>query len=99
MNKEDLEKYIEESKFLYPYDNDPPFTHEEEAYRRGYSQGFAAARNKQNQTLSVEEIYAWRNSKAPTCPPGSKWAGKLTHPEIKDEEFFIVKLQNEENFE
>jgi hypothetical protein len=53
----------------------PIYNHsqEEEAYRRGYSQGFFAARH--NPEVEVGEVMAWRGSPERTCPPGSGMAG------------------------
>lgn len=47
---------------------------EEEAYRRGYAQGFFASRNSPD--VSIQEVQAWRHSDKKTCPPGSAWEGR-----------------------
>ena len=57
----------------YKEDDKITFTEAEESFRRGYSQGFYAARN--NPSLSVKEILVWRHSKEDTAPPGSGMAG------------------------
>ena len=46
------------------------FNAEEEAYRRGYSQGFMAGRNTET---TWDEIMRWRHidTDEKSCPPGS----------------------------
>lgn len=65
----------------------------EESYRRGFSQGFLAAR--ENEDITVKEVYRWRHSKELTAPPGSILAGKVLSGLKKNEEhrFFINKLK------
>lgn len=53
------------------------FTAEEEAYRRGYSQGFYAARTRSD--VDYEIVYAWRHSEEQTCPPGSGFENQHIH--------------------
>lgn len=69
------------------------FTKEEEAYRRGYSQGFIAARR--NPELDWNEVYAWRHGNQDTCPPGSQMEGVYLKGlrENCKEDFFINKLE------
>ena len=57
---------------------------EEQAYRRGYSQGFYTARN--NPDVSFLEVNAWRYSDELTHPPGSLYEGKnySNKPDIDD---------------
>jgi hypothetical protein len=47
---------------------------EERAYRRGYRQGFAAAKN--NPDLKISEVIEWSDGNRPINPPGSHFAGK-----------------------
>jgi hypothetical protein len=51
----------------------PPLTSEEESYRRGYCHGFIAA---QRTTVTLKEIYAWRNSREESVAPGSQFDKK-----------------------
>lgn len=69
------------------------FSEKEESYRRGYSQGFLAARK--NPDISIQEVYAWRNSDDETAPPGSCFEGQYMHGLKKNEQhrFFIDRLK------
>lgn len=66
---EDWQKWAES----YKEEDTVVFSDAEESFRRGYSQGFYAARN--NPDLSVKEIQIWRHSREDTAPPGSGMAG------------------------
>lgn len=57
----------------YEEEDKVQFSDAEESFRRGYSQGFYAARN--HPELSVKEIQIWRHSREDTAPPGSGMAG------------------------
>lgn len=69
------------------------FSQEELAYRRGYSQGFLAAR--ENPDLTVQQIYDWRHSFDQTAPPGSCFEGKFMQGLTKEtkNEFFMNIIQ------
>lgn len=62
---------ISEFKELNIEDN--KLNENEESYRRGYAQGFAAARRNEN--LTQEEVNKWRHSNLCTAPPGSGLEG------------------------
>ncbi len=47
----------------------------EESFRRGYSQGFYAARNSPSTTIN--EIKTWRASPEEKAPPGLNMAGMV----------------------
>jgi hypothetical protein len=64
---------LKEIALSYKEEDEVAFSMEEEAYRRGYEQGFYAARNKPELTLS--EVQIWRHSREDTAPPGSGMAG------------------------
>ena len=69
-NKIMLELYFKEEAHK-PIDDHSP---EEEAYRRGYCQGFFAARNRPD--VDTGEGRAWRGSPERVCPPGSFMEGQ-----------------------
>ena len=45
--------------------------HEEDCYRRGYSQGFFNARHPENKHLTYQDVLEWRNDPSQDHPPGS----------------------------
>jgi hypothetical protein len=67
----------------------------EEAYRRGYSQGFAAAITNECTPSNIYEVYEWRNSVELTAPPYSGLAGLKLHGLTEEEEHrhFINQLE------
>ena len=71
----------------------PIFTEEEEAYRRGYSQGFEAALRRPDVTLN--DVYCWRFSCAETAPPGSYFENQYLSGLTKDDphRFFLNRLK------
>jgi len=67
----DLKKVVEQSKDMLKCKVN--LTESEESYRRGYAQGFAAARRCSE--LKQFEVDCWRYSDELTAPPGSGMAG------------------------
>lgn len=74
------EKFL---KWAKSYENEDKinFTEEEHAYRRGYSQGFAAA--CQRLDVTIQEVNLWADSKDATCPPGTPMEGTYLPGVIK----------------
>lgn len=66
-NKE-IKELVDSMPVEFPYEKISP---EEEAYRRGYSQGFAFAINRECTQKDIQKVYAWRNNPAPMGPPFS----------------------------
>ena len=79
--------------------NHVEFSKQEEAYRRGYHQGFSAAR--ENYDLDISEVAEWRYGNSETAPPGSGLEGMHLHGLKKEEthRFFVNRLDKEHKSE
>ena len=53
----------------------PDLSEDEIAYRQGFAHGFVVARNKPS--LTVEEVFDWKNSKKQVPPPGSTFGERI----------------------
>lgn len=85
-----LRKEWEDELKMFP--DIPNWNEREEAYRRGYCQGFLAAKRS---VVSEREMYAWRNGTEKTCPPGSCYEGAFLHGLTNEDEhrFFLNKFK------
>ena len=91
-NRENYEKDLKELQ--REIDLLSQLSESEMAYRRGYRQGFYAARQRPD--VNEIEVYRWSHSGEKTAPPGSGFEGKELHGLTKAEEhrFFIKQLND-----
>lgn len=71
----------------------PDWTKEEQAFRRGYCQGFWAAKKRLDVTF--EDVKKWRYGSDHTAPPGSGMEGVHLHGLTNEDphRFFINNLK------
>ena len=72
------------------------FTERELSYRKGFHQGFFAARN--NPEISEDQVKKWRYSENKTAPPGSSFSGKDMNGLTKEDEHRFFENRVKENW-
>ncbi len=80
LNKK-TEKYMQLNKNQKNEENEENDQHvsllnqEEQAYRRGFRQGFNAGISNNSKEMH-QEVVEWSHSEDLVCPPGTLWAGR-----------------------